>query len=382
MKNTTRVRIIIAGLLAATAQAACLTTAQAQDQEQFAVVVNDQGADSNTDPTAQTHTGSATVTIDAGGGGGSSQGGSGGGGGGGVSFSTGSSSGTGNIVIDSLEPDSLDPHVKNHAAREVTWLGLSVDESTEALSSQLGLKTGEGLIVNFVSPDSPAVKADFHKNDVLVELDGQMLMDAVQLRKLVQMHAEGDTINVAFFRGGQKQTVAVKLGKRSAGAETDSEDGFMPGGLQKFQFRLDGLNGQLKGMQDSFARAGLDKEKMRVELQRTLDQTRKAIRDSMRNVSTDERSLTDAERQLQKLVHDGMDVDKDATVTVRSGHNSSSTVVKTDDDGSIVFVTGEHQHLTAHDKNGKLLFDGDIDTPAERVKVPKDVMEKIKPLLK
>jgi len=45
-------------------------------------------------------------------------------------------------------------------------------------------------------------------------------------------------------------------------------------------------------------------------------------------------------------------------------------------------VTGEHQHLTAHDKNGKLLFDGDIDTQAEQDKVPKDVLEKIKPLLK
>ena len=37
--------------------------------------------------------------------------------------------------------------------------------------------------------------------------------------------------------------------------------------------------------------------------------------------------------------------------------------------------------LTAHDKDGKLLFDGEIDTPEQRAKVPPELWEKVEPLL-
>lgn len=36
---------------------------------------------------------------------------------------------------------------------------------------------------------------------------------------------------------------------------------------------------------------------------------------------------------------------------------------------------------TAHDKDGKLVFDGEIDTPEQRAKVPPELWEKVKPLL-
>jgi serine protease Do len=98
----------------------------------------------------------------------------------------------------------------------------------------LGLKPGEGLTVNFVAPDSPAAKAAFHTNDVLVELDGQMLVHPLQLRKLIQMHAEGDTIKLAFYRGGTRQTSSVKLGKNNLELASDKEEGSWPGYLKAF----------------------------------------------------------------------------------------------------------------------------------------------------
>src|SRR5580692_7115209 len=99
------------------------------------------------------------------------------------------------------EPDGHKQHSK-----QVTWLGVAVGETTEALSSQLGLKPGEGLTICVLAPGSPADKAEIHKNDVLVDLDGQMLVHPMQLRKLIQMHAEGDSVKLTFFRGGKKQT--------------------------------------------------------------------------------------------------------------------------------------------------------------------------------
>ena len=39
-------------------------------------------------------------------------------------------------------------------------------------------------------------------------------------------------------------------------------------------------------------------------------------------------------------------------------------------------------YLTAHDKGGKLWFDGEIDTPEQRSQVPSDLWTKVEPLLK
>src|ERR1017187_8909979 len=50
--------------------------------------------------------------------------------------------------------------------------------------------------------ETPAAKVELKKNDVLVEFEGQMLVDPIQLRKLVQMHPDGDSVKITFFQIG------------------------------------------------------------------------------------------------------------------------------------------------------------------------------------
>jgi hypothetical protein len=280
------------------------------------------------------------------------------------------------ILIQTVEIDGKHKHGK-----EVAWLGLAVEEASEALSSQLGLKPGEGLTVTLLAEGSPAEKADLHKNDVLVELDGQMLVHPLQLRKLVQMHAEGDSVKITFFRAGKKQTISAKLAKTTWEEAADNEETPMPGDLQHLKLELKDLNLGLRGMSESLARAGLDKAKVNSEVKRTMEQTHKALQDAVRRASDiDRKSLVLANRQLEALARDGVDVDDDATVIVRDKRDSSKTMVETDDSGSYIIEAGAKTHLTARDKHGKLLFEGFIDTPAEQEKVPKEVWEKAKPM--
>src|SRR5882724_4363828 len=56
------------------------------------------------------------------------------------------------------------------------WLGVSTSEASETLSSQLNLRPGVGLVINYVASNSPAAKAGLQKNDVLVRLDDQSLV--------------------------------------------------------------------------------------------------------------------------------------------------------------------------------------------------------------
>jgi len=89
----------------------------------------------------------------------------------------------------------------NSAGKEHTWLGVGVEETTEALTAQLDLKPGQGLVVDYVPTNSPAALAGLKVNDVLAELDGQMLVDPMQLRKLADMHADGTVFNDAVVWG-------------------------------------------------------------------------------------------------------------------------------------------------------------------------------------
>jgi len=258
------------------------------------------------------------------------------------------------------------------------------------------------LLVNHVSQDSPAAKADVQKNDVLVEFDGQMLVDSVQLRKLVQMRAEGDSVTLTLFRAGKKQSVTTRLAKRKwdevePGANfswspglNSSASGASGSGSQAWSLPLrkltdqDRLKEQMEGLEKSLEGLGLDKEKMRVEIKRTLEQTRKAIQEAMKNsreAMGSQQALASLNQELAALAGGGMDVGKDSTIVIKNNSRSARSVVKTDETGSYVIVANPDKHLTIHDPDGKMLFDGAIQTPAQQEKVPRELWEKVKPLL-
>ena len=258
--------------------------------------------------------------------------------------------------------------------KEIIWLGVGVEETSEALASQLDLKPGEGLVVSFVSTNSPAGAAGLRKNDVLVELDGQMLVDPAQLRKLVQMHAEGDSVKVSFFREGKKQSVSAKLAKKAAD-EMAFDGEAWPGGLAKMQFNLRDLKGLSGGAQGD----------LNIEIKRAMEQAHRAIQDAMRQghdkAADAHGRLEIIEKKLGNLAAGGVNMGKSATVTVKNKGESLRTIVKKDESGSYVIVADPAKHLTAHDADGKLLFDGAIETTEDQQKVPKEVWKKVEPML-
>jgi hypothetical protein len=76
-----------------------------------------------------------------------------------------------------------------------------------------------------------------------------------------------------------------------------------------------------------------------------------------------------------------VDVGNGATLTVTKDGASVKSIVRSDDTGVFVIVASPKKHLTAHDPDGKLLFDGEIETPEQQQKVPVDLWQKVKPLL-
>jgi hypothetical protein len=275
------------------------------------------------------------------------------------------------IVVETLEPESD----RAKSKKEVAWLGIGTEESSEALSAQLGLHTGEGLVITYIAPESPAAKAGLQKNDVLVEMDGQQMVHPAQLRKLVQMHKPAETVNLDFFRAGRKQSASVSLGRTSSSTGFFGDERSWNGNLRDLKLHLGPRAEDLEHLNETLRRAGLDKENLKIEIRRSVDEARRAAEEAIRQGSSA------ASKALQELSRHSIDIDKKASVTVRKSGNHVKTIVKSDDDGTYVIVADPKKRLTAHDKWGKLLFDGQIETPGQQGEVPKDVWQKVKPLV-
>lgn len=297
-----------------------------------------------------------------------------------------SGSGTGYQTLDGPKQTrffvhTVDADETRAGAGETPWLGVGAGECPEPLTAQLGLRPGEGLVVNYVATNSPASEADLQKNDVLVELDGQMLVDPVQLRKLVQMHANGDTVKIEFYRAGKKQSVKVKLAMhkfREASLDGDyfpfeRNDRLLlppklpPGGLPE-----DGtVTYQVRQATDQARHA--------------MEDAKRAMEDAMRQAkgNKDEmgRQLEIIHKQLGDYAKGGVALRKDATVTVKNDGESIRTLVRKDKSGTYIIVADPTKHLTAHNADGKLLYDDSIETPEQQQKVPKEIWTTVQPMV-
>src|ERR1051326_4785477 len=275
------------------------------------------------------------------------------------------------IKIEAIESDSGKKNPK-----EVAWLGISTDEACDVIASQLNLKPGEGLVVIYVEPNSPAAKAGLQKYDVLVEMGDQLLVHPHQLRKLVRLQKEGDTIKLSFYRGGKKQTVSATLGKTLDRADA-AEDMLHGMQLKLSDPKLaETLRGNMGNLHEAISHARYDKSK-NLDLERSMEEARQAL---MRNGGLTWVIGPDV-TNLEAFAGSGIDVSKGTTVTVKKNAKSAKSIAKADESGTYVIVANPKKRLTVHDHEGKLVFDGEIETTDQQQKVPAEIWSKAKAML-
>jgi len=270
--------------------------------------------------------------------------------------------------------------------KERTWLGVGLAEPDEALISQLGLKDGAGLLVTYVSKDSPADKAGLLKNDVLLEMEGQILVVPGQLQKLVQGRKEGDKVTLKFLRGGKKESVNATLGKtKTRVMSADGDNAFVwrttPGAFAFAHAPEAAHADHMVALEKALKDAKIDQERVKVEVKRSMEEARKAMQDALRTTPKADGSLDELHRELEQLAKARVFMPNDATVVVRSTEKSNKSMVQADDSGTIVLVKNPKLRLTAHDKDGKLLFDGEIESSEQREKIPADLLKKVEPMI-
>jgi serine protease Do len=93
------------------------------------------------------------------------------------------------------------------------WLGVLIQDVTLDLAESFGMKRPRGALVAKVLPDSPALAAGINVGDVIVDFNGQDVMNSSSLPPIVGSSTVGVKLPVVVIRNGREKTLHVKLGE-------------------------------------------------------------------------------------------------------------------------------------------------------------------------
>jgi S1-C subfamily serine protease len=120
--------------------------------------------------------------------------------------------------------------LKAHGRVDHPILGVLGRSVTHAMKKQFGLPVQRGILVERVIPGSGAEKAGLQGGttqvvvagesyqlggDLIVKAGGQDVASTERLREIVSEHKPGDTLPVEYFRGTERGSANVKLGRQS-----------------------------------------------------------------------------------------------------------------------------------------------------------------------
>lgn len=107
-------------------------------------------------------------------------------------------------------------------------LGVSFQDLDEAMAEAFGLTDRKGALVNEVTDGGTGERAGLRHGDIIVEFDGKAINDALDLRRLIALTPVGNTIELAYLRGGQRHAARVEVSEQeteftvtSSGSETN-----------------------------------------------------------------------------------------------------------------------------------------------------------------
>ena len=223
------------------------------------------------------------------------------------------------------------------------------------LSVQLGLPRDVGLVVVNVMEKSPATDA-LKEDDVLTRLDDQILIDTRQLGVLVRSKKDGEEVKLTLIRGGKETTVRVRLGTREVAKQANAFF-FHSGEPGTFNRELPLLPDMAHGMARLRELPGMGPDD---------------ARDVLRMIEHERGNF---------LVGPGV------RIMGRAGKGSTivdlpkSNISYSDDEGSIeIKVDDGKRNLTVKNAKGEVAFNGPINTPEERAKLPADVSKRLEKL--
>lgn len=87
-------------------------------------------------------------------------------------------------------------------------IGIGVNSLTKQLGEYFGIADGKGLLINNVLENSPASRVGLRAGDVIVEIEGKVVANQMDLVRIIGEKKEGD-VSLTIIRDKKRQTVKV-----------------------------------------------------------------------------------------------------------------------------------------------------------------------------
>src|SRR5277367_960179 len=146
---------------------------------------------------------------------------------------------------------SVVEQLKSNGAVTRGWIGVQIQNVTQDLADDLGLKNASGALVAEAQKDSPAAAAGVKSGDVITAVDGDAVADPHDLARRIAALGPKKTAKLALIRNGSPMTIDVILGTMPADktASTESHNSDDNGGsassaLAKLGLTLRAAHGQ------------------------------------------------------------------------------------------------------------------------------------------
>jgi serine protease Do len=96
------------------------------------------------------------------------------------------------------------------------WLGVGIQELTEELASQFGVKPEEGVLVGNVMPGGPAERGGMKTGDIIQEFNRTRIANVHQLQREVAQSPVGSQAQVKVLREKNPVMLTIVLGEQPA----------------------------------------------------------------------------------------------------------------------------------------------------------------------
>jgi serine protease Do len=94
------------------------------------------------------------------------------------------------------------------------FIGVELTDVTPSLQQSLHLTVSDGALVQDVKASSPAERAGLQPYDVIVDVEGQKILDNEELIRHISSRQPGTLTRLGIIRDGRPQTLQVKLAER------------------------------------------------------------------------------------------------------------------------------------------------------------------------
>lgn len=95
------------------------------------------------------------------------------------------------------------------------WIGAQIESVPELLTYHLPIEEGQGALIQFIVPDSPAAKAGLKKYDVLCKIDGKDVTDPNVVSELIEKIGAAE-VEIEYISKGKLEKCKLTIEERPA----------------------------------------------------------------------------------------------------------------------------------------------------------------------